>query len=150
MKTCLIVNIYLLCIYPCLASILKSRVVYTRSVQMASGIGVALSVVLLLAFPLSAAGNGCTATQITNDLLPNHASPSNCWTVIVVNRQKVVYDVTRLVSNHEGGRRVIEQMCGRDGTIGFWWGPEFVDLRMCQMQGIFYTQDGPCTKSITS
>ena len=34
--------------------------------------------------------------------------------------RKVVYDVTRLLTNHEGGRRVIEQMCGRDGSIGFW------------------------------
>lgn len=80
----------------------------------------ALFKVLFCAWPSIVAGNGCTTTQIQTDLLPNHATPSNCWTVIVVNRQKVVYDITRLVTNHEGGRRVIEQMCGRDGSIGFW------------------------------
>lgn len=96
----------------------KSPELCALNAQMAWGN--ALLVVLLSALPQIAAGNGCTATQIQNDLLPNHATPSSCWTVIVVNRQKVVYDVTKLVSNHEGGRRVIEQMCGRDGSIGFW------------------------------
>ncbi|CAK9007872.1 unnamed protein product, partial [Durusdinium trenchii] len=105
----------------------KSPELCALNAQMAWGN--ALLVVLLSALPQIAAGNGCTATQIQNDLLPNHATPSSCWTVIVVNRQKVVYDVTKLVSNHEGGRRVIEQMCGRDGSIGFWCWHTLEDLQ---------------------
>ena len=89
------------------------------------------SLVLALAFALAphVAANGCTAAQIQTDLLPNHATRSSCWTVIVVNRQKRVYDVTKLIRNHEGGSRVIEQMCGKDGTIGFWCVHSLEDLQ---------------------
>ncbi|CAE7522704.1 Duox2 [Symbiodinium natans] len=83
--------------------------------------------VLLAAVPQVDA-NTCTAAEIPG-LLASHATSSSCWTVIVVNRQKVVYDVTRLLTNHEGGRRVIEQMCGMDGSIGFWCIHSMEDLQ---------------------
>ena len=45
-----------------------------------------LAVVLAVAELVSA--NSCTAAEIPN-LLANHATTTSCWTVIVVNRQKV-------------------------------------------------------------
>ena len=41
-----------------------------------------------LAFVHQAAANTCTASEIPT-LLASHATSASCWTVIVVNRQRV-------------------------------------------------------------
>lgn len=44
-----------------------------------------------------------------------HASASSCWTAVNGN----VYDVTKWITQHPGGRRAILGMCGKDGSSAF-------------------------------
>lgn len=44
-----------------------------------------------------------------------HASASSCWTVVNGN----VYDLTRWINRHPGGRARILAMCGKDATKAF-------------------------------
>jgi cytochrome b involved in lipid metabolism len=44
-----------------------------------------------------------------------HDSASSCWSVVDGN----VYDLTRWIGKHPGGRARILQMCGKDGTAAF-------------------------------
>ena len=44
-----------------------------------------------------------------------HNSASDCWTVV----NKKVYDVTRWVGRHPGGKSAILSLCGKDGSRAF-------------------------------
>ena len=44
-----------------------------------------------------------------------HANAASCWTVISGN----VYDLTKWVNRHPGGRARILSLCGKDGTAAF-------------------------------
>lgn len=44
-----------------------------------------------------------------------HAGASSCWTVVNGN----VYDLTRWINRHPGGRARILGMCGEDATAAF-------------------------------
>ena len=52
---------------------------------------------------------------LTYDEVAKHTSGDDCW--IVVNNK--VYDVTAFLDDHPGGRAVIEQVAGMDGTEAF-------------------------------
>lgn len=56
-----------------------------------------------------------SATSYTMADVAKHADSSSCWTAINGN----VYDLTKWVSRHPGGPRVILGLCGKDGTSGF-------------------------------
>jgi hypothetical protein len=51
----------------------------------------------------------------TMDEVSQHASATDCWTVVNGN----VYDVTPFVNRHPGGTAAIEMLCGGDGTSMF-------------------------------
>ncbi len=44
-----------------------------------------------------------------------HANAASCWTVISGN----VYDLSKWVNRHPGGRARILSLCGKDGTAAF-------------------------------
>jgi hypothetical protein len=74
----------------------------------------------LAAGTIAVAAEATCGGQSLTELLSQHATATDCWSIISVNGVKTVFDVTRLVNDHEGGRSVIESMCGNDGSIGFW------------------------------
>lgn len=61
-----------------------------------------------------AAGTAQAATY-TRTQVAQHATTSDCWTIIGRN----VYDLTRYVPLHPGGSREIARICGRAGTSAF-------------------------------
>ncbi|HEU0080917.1 MAG TPA: cytochrome b5-like heme/steroid binding domain-containing protein [Candidatus Paceibacterota bacterium] len=44
-----------------------------------------------------------------------HKDAASCWTVVSGG----VYDVTRWIGQHPGGREAILSLCGKDGTSAF-------------------------------
>ena len=57
-----------------------------------------------------ASASGYTMAQVRK-----HANAASCWTVISGN----VYDLTKWVNRHPGGRARILSLCGKDGTAAF-------------------------------
>lgn len=57
-----------------------------------------------------ASASGYTMAQVRK-----HADAASCWTVISGN----VYDLTKWVNRHPGGRARILSLCGKDGTAAF-------------------------------
>lgn len=57
-----------------------------------------------------ASASGYTMAQVRK-----HANAASCWTVISGN----VYDLTKWVNRHPGGRARILGLCGKDGTAAF-------------------------------
>ena len=56
-----------------------------------------------------------TQTGYTMDKVRQNNSASSCWTIINGN----VYDLTKWISSHPGGRAAITGLCGRDGSSSF-------------------------------
>jgi hypothetical protein len=56
-----------------------------------------------------------TQAGYTMDKVRENNSASSCWSIISGN----VYDLTKWVSSHPGGRSAITGICGRDGTSSF-------------------------------
>jgi cytochrome b involved in lipid metabolism len=44
-----------------------------------------------------------------------HNKASNCWTIV----DGKVYNLTKFVAKHPGGRKRIIRMCGRDSSAAF-------------------------------
>eukprot|EP00961_Rhodomonas_salina_P295090 3935132-Rhodomonas_salina.1 len=60
---------------------------------------------------------------------PGLTSGRGTGTVIQRNGRQVIYDVTRLLRRHEGGRTVVEQLCGVDGSISFYCNHDVDELQ---------------------
>ncbi len=58
----------------------------------------------------TASAQGYTMAQVRK-----HANAASCWTVVSGN----VYDLTKWVNRHPGGRARILGLCGKDGTAAF-------------------------------
>ena len=56
-----------------------------------------------------------TQAGYTMDKVRENNSASSCWSIINGN----VYDLTKWISSHPGGRSAISGICGRDGTSSF-------------------------------
>ena len=56
-----------------------------------------------------------TQAGYTMDKVRENNSASSCWSIISGN----VYDLTKWISSHPGGRSAITGICGRDGTSSF-------------------------------
>jgi cytochrome b involved in lipid metabolism len=56
-----------------------------------------------------------TQAGYTMDKVRQNNSASSCWSIINGN----VYDLTKWISSHPGGRSAITGLCGRDGTSSF-------------------------------
>jgi hypothetical protein len=56
-----------------------------------------------------------TQSGYTMDKVRQNNSASSCWSIINGN----VYDLTKWISSHPGGRSAITGLCGRDGTSAF-------------------------------
>ena len=56
-----------------------------------------------------------TASGYTMAEVRKHADAKSCWSVVDGN----VYDLTRWVTRHPGGRARILSMCGKDGSATF-------------------------------
>jgi hypothetical protein len=56
-----------------------------------------------------------TQAGYTMDKVRENNSASSCWSIINGN----VYDLTKWISSHPGGRSAITGICGRDGTSSF-------------------------------
>jgi hypothetical protein len=56
-----------------------------------------------------------TQAGYTVDKVRENNSASSCWSIINGN----VYDLTKWISSHPGGRSAITGICGRDGTSSF-------------------------------
>lgn len=71
----------------------------------------------------SAAASGSSSAQATDQGdttytladVESHASSSDCWAAVDNN----VYDLTDWISQHPGGERAIEGLCGTDATQAF-------------------------------
>lgn len=55
------------------------------------------------------------AGLVSYEEIAKHATGDDCW--IVVNGR--IYDVTNFLEDHPGGKAVIEQVAGKDGTDAF-------------------------------
>jgi uncharacterized membrane protein len=64
--------------------------------------------------PKATAATKAKGTYTSADLA-KHASVKSCWSAI----NGSVYDLTRWVAKHPGGRSVIIAICGRDGSASF-------------------------------
>lgn len=60
-------------------------------------------------------GLGVTAKSYSRKQVAAHNKASDCWTI--VNGR--VYNLTRYVAKHPGGRSRIVRICGKDGTSAF-------------------------------
>jgi cytochrome b involved in lipid metabolism len=56
-----------------------------------------------------------TQAGYTMEKVRENNSASSCWSIINGN----VYDLTKWISSHPGGRSAITGICGRDGTSSF-------------------------------
>jgi cytochrome b involved in lipid metabolism len=56
-----------------------------------------------------------TQSGYTIDKVRQNNSASSCWSIINGN----VYDLTKWISSHPGGRSAITGICGRDGSTSF-------------------------------
>lgn len=55
------------------------------------------------------------ASTLTMAVVAQHDTSSSCWTAVNGN----VYDLTAWINAHPGGPKVIEGLCGTDGTAAF-------------------------------
>ena len=67
-----------------------------------------------LALGLAAAPAHAASSYTAKDVA-KHATAKSCWTSI----NGSVYDLTTWVNRHPGGARVIQAICGKDGTKAF-------------------------------
>jgi cytochrome b involved in lipid metabolism len=51
----------------------------------------------------------------TKSTVAKHHTASDCWTIV----DGKVYNLTKFVAKHPGGRKRIIRMCGRDGSAAF-------------------------------
>ena len=78
--------------------------------------------------PTVAAPKTPTVISFTMTEVRAHNSGSSCWSVV----NGVVYDLTKWINQHPGGREAILSICGKDGSGDFneqhggQSGPEFV------------------------
>lgn len=79
----------------------------TASVLIAA---LALAAALAPAPALAAATKGYTLAQVKT-----HGKPANCWSAI----NGRVYNLTKWISRHPGGRTFIVGICGKDATSAF-------------------------------
>lgn len=70
--------------------------------------GILLLVILVVVFFISTKKD---LRPITMDEISTHNSQSSCWTTI----NGKVFDVTKFISNHKGGEKILA-VCGIDGT----------------------------------
>ncbi len=67
----------------------------------------------------SSATSGLSALVSTKSYskstVANHNRASDCWTIVDGN----VYNLTKFVARHPGGRKRIIRMCGRDASAAF-------------------------------
>lgn len=56
-----------------------------------------------------------TQSGYTMDKVRQNNSASSCWSIINGN----VYNLTKWINSHPGGRSAITEICGRDGTSSF-------------------------------
>lgn len=78
----------------------------TRAFAAVLGLTLALGGTL----PAAAATKSYTMAQVQK-----HRQASDCWTVI----NGSVYNLTKWVNRHPGGRDVIVRLCGRNGSAAF-------------------------------
>lgn len=77
--------------------------------------GVALAGAALAIGLVSATAGTAQAATYTRTQVAQHASTTDCWTIIGRN----VYDLTPYVPMHPGGQQEIGRVCGRVGTSAF-------------------------------
>jgi cytochrome b involved in lipid metabolism len=63
------------------------------------------------------AGRGAlvSAKSYSKSTVAKHNKASNCWTIV----DGKVYNLTKFVAKHPGGRKRIIRMCGRDASSAF-------------------------------
>ncbi len=65
--------------------------------------------------PVSNPSTGTTGSSYTLTQISTHNSATSCWSAI----NGEVYDLTRWVDGHPGGRAAILMICGKDGSPVF-------------------------------
>ena len=78
-------------------------------------IGIALAGTALAIGVAGTATAQAATTTYTRAQVAQHASTSDCWTII----GRSVYNLTPYVSRHPGGPQRIAQICGTVGTAAF-------------------------------
>lgn len=78
-------------------------------------IGMALAGATLAAGLVGIATGPAQAAGYTQAQVAQHASTSDCWTII----GRSVYDLTPYVPRHPGGPQEIARVCGKVGTSAF-------------------------------
>lgn len=73
-------------------------------------VGIIAALGMSIALPAHAAEKSYSATEVAR-----HATASSCWTIV----GNGVYDITRFLSKHPGGRSAVAALCGKDGSAGF-------------------------------
>lgn len=84
------------------------RITHARAGLLMATAIVALSGIA--APPAGAAEKSYTAGDVAK-----HGTTSSCWTIV----GNGVYDITRYLSQHPGGRSAVAALCGKNGSAGF-------------------------------
>lgn len=90
----------------------------------------------IVAAPLSASA----ADTYTLAQVQQHRTAADCWTLV----DGGVYNVTGFITRHDGGRSVIESMCGIDATAAF-LGEHGGNAKATSTLSVFRIGDGPAT-----
>lgn len=56
-----------------------------------------------------------TSEKYKLEIVASHNTKESCWTTI----DGVVYDVTKWIGQHPGGKEAIVSLCGKDGSTAF-------------------------------
>lgn len=99
---------------------------------------VAAVVVGLTAAPLPASA----ADTYTLAQVQQHRTATDCWTLV----DGGVYNLTGFITRHEGGRGVVEYMCGIDATAAF-MSEHKGNAKATATLSVFRMGDGPATAS---
>ncbi len=78
-------------------------------------IGMALAGAALAFGLVGTAAGAAQAATYTRTQVAQHASTSDCWTII----GRTVYNLTPYVPMHPGGPQEISRVCGKVGTSAF-------------------------------
>lgn len=99
-----------------------------------SAVALIAALVGITAMPLSASA----ADTYTLAQVQQHRTATDCWTLV----DGGVYNVTSFITRHEGGRSVIEYMCGIDATAAF-MGEHNGNAKATATLSVFRIGDGP-------
>ena len=85
------------------------------SVAVTPAVSASAAPVQSVSSPARYSGAFVSSRTYSKTTVAKHHTASNCWTII----DGKVYNLTRFVAKHPGGRKRIIRLCGHDGSAAF-------------------------------